>query len=59
MRAYPLAVSLGFRLDVSEYYVIRTITKFDSSAGGAGFKKIARVLNPLTGWCWILLAELK
>lgn len=37
---------LWIRLDVSEYYVIRTITIFDSSAGGAGFKDIARVLNP-------------
>ena len=40
MRAYlPVARSLWFRLDVSEYYVIRTITIFDSCAGGAGLKR--------------------
>ncbi len=50
---------LWIRLDVSEYYVIRTITIFDSSAGGAGFKNIARVLNPMPGWCCLLLVELK
>jgi hypothetical protein len=50
---------LWIRLDVSEYYVIRTITIFDSSAGGAGFEDIARVLNPCLAGAALLLVELK
>ena len=38
--------------------MIRTITIFDSSAGGAGFRYVTRILNPTPDWCCILLVEL-
>jgi hypothetical protein len=49
VRAYPFAVSLWFRLDVSEYYVIRTITIFDSCVGRRGSREACEILKSHTG----------